>query len=157
MSSLIGKEEIDIELNAPADKFFDMICNTPNQVSDASADNIQKCDAVNGDFGNNGVVLHWNYFHDGEPRVAKEAMEDIDRKNYSLSFRVFEGDLMKEFKSFILKLQSIPKSNQGEAGSIARWTFEYEKLHEGVAFPNSLLDFAKQVSKDVDSHLIQGV
>ncbi|OMO99745.1 hypothetical protein COLO4_13109 [Corchorus olitorius] len=154
MSSLIGKEGIDIELNAPAKKFFDMICNTPNQVSDASADNIQKVAALNGDFGSTGSIVCWNYIHDGEPKYAKEVIEGIDRKNYSISYRVFEGDILKEFKSFVLKVQSIPKSNQGE-GSIARWTFEYEKLHEGIAFPKSLLELAKQVSKDVDSHLIQ--
>ncbi|OMO99744.1 hypothetical protein COLO4_13108 [Corchorus olitorius] len=154
MSSLIGKEGIDIELKAPADKFFDMICNTPNQISDSSADNIQKCAALDGDFGNNGSIVYWNYVHDGEPKVAKEVVEGIDRKNYLISYRVIEGDVMKEFKSFVVKLQSIPKS-QGE-GCIARWTFEYEKLHEGVSFPKSFLELGKQVSKDVDSHLTQG-
>ncbi|OMO99716.1 hypothetical protein COLO4_13130 [Corchorus olitorius] len=154
MSSLFGKVETDVELNASAEQFFDMFCNRPHHVSNACSDKVQACALHEGDWGNHGSIVCWNYVHDGEPKVAKEVIEGIDRNNKSISYRVIDGDLMKDYKSFIFKIQVIPKSEGG--GSIAHWTLEYEKLHHGIAHPETLLNLATQVSKDVDSHLIKG-
>ncbi|KAK6252279.1 hypothetical protein QUC31_013999 [Theobroma cacao] len=154
MSSLIGKVETDVELKSSTVKFHDMFCNKPHHVSNACSDKVQSCDLHEGNWGNEGSIVCWNYVHEGKPKVAKERIESIDPNNNSISYRVIEGDLLKEYKSFVIKIQVTPKS-QGE-GSIARWTMEYEKLHEGIAHPETLLELAVQVSKDVDAHLIQG-
>ncbi|XP_022776426.1 MLP-like protein 28 [Durio zibethinus] len=154
MSSLIGKVETDVELKASAEKFHDMFCNRPHHISNASSDKVQACSLHEGDWGKEGSIICWNYVHDGEAKVLKEIVESVDPKNNSLCLRAIEGDLLKEYKSFLIKLQVSPKSN-GQ-GSIAHWTMEYEKLHEGIAHPETLLELAVQVSKDVDSHLIQG-
>jgi len=38
-----------------------------------------------------------------------------------------------------------------------KWTFEYEKLSENItaASPESYLDFATMVTKDIDDHLVK--
>ncbi|EOY01017.1 MLP-like protein 28 [Theobroma cacao] len=153
-SVLTGKLEADVEIKASAEKFHDMFCNRPHHVSKASSDKIQGCDLHDGDWGTVGSIVYWSYVHDGEAKKAKELVEAIDSENNSITFRVIEGDLMKEYKSFVIKIQATPK-REGE-GSIVHWTFEYEKLHEGIAHPETLLEFAVQVSKDMDTHLIQG-
>ncbi|KAK8370312.1 hypothetical protein V6Z11_A01G168600 [Gossypium hirsutum] len=65
---------------------------------------------------------------------------------------IIEGDLLKNFKSFVFKSQVSPKSQ----GCILHWTLEYEKLHEGIPNPETMLQFVIQICKDMDSHIIQG-
>ena len=87
---------------------------------------------------------------DGKAKVAKEIIESIDEKNNSITFKVIEGDLLEEYKNIKITIQATAK---GE-GSVVHWTMEYEKLHENIPEPNTLLQFALDLSKDLDSHLI---
>ncbi|WRX16401.1 Bet v I/Major latex protein - like 10 [Theobroma cacao] len=137
-SALTGKLEGDVEIKASAEKFHDMFCNKPHHVSNTCSEKVQGCE------------LH----DDGEAKKAKQVIEAIDSEKNSITFRMIEGDLMKEYKSFVIKFQATPKS-EGE-GSIVHWTFEYEKLHEGIAHPETLLEFLLSVSKDISAHLTQG-
>jgi hypothetical protein len=86
---------------------------------------------------------------DGQAKVAKEKIEAIDETNKSITFKVIEGDLLKEYKSFKIFVQASPK---GE-GSLVHWSMEYEKLKEDVPEPKTLLQFAVDMSKDIDGHL----
>ena len=83
--------------------------------------------------------------------MAKERIEEVDPETNLISFRVIEGDLMKEYKSFLATIQVAPK--HGGTGSIVHWHFEYEKINEEVAHPETLLQFAVEVSKELDAHL----
>lgn len=62
---------------------------------------------------------------------------------------MIEGDLLQEYKNFKIVVQATPK---GE-GSLVHWIMEYEKLKEDVPEPNTLLQFAVELSKDIDTHL----
>lgn len=42
--------------------------------------------------------------HDGEAKIAKEIIEAVDPDNNSITFRDIEEDMMKEYKSFTLKI-----------------------------------------------------
>jgi hypothetical protein len=86
---------------------------------------------------------------DGQAKVAKQKIEAIDETNKSITFKVIEGDLLKEYKSFKIFVQASPK---GE-GSLVHWSMEYEKLKEDVPEPKTLLQFAVDMSKDIDGHL----
>ncbi|KAM7277010.1 hypothetical protein ACFE04_018876 [Oxalis oulophora] len=86
---------------------------------------------------------------DGEPRVAKEVIEAVDVENNSITYRVIEGDLMKEYKNFLLTIQVTPKGT----GSNVHWILEYEKISEEVAHPETLAQFVREVSEDLDKHL----
>ena len=37
---------------------------------------------------------------DGKDQVVKEVVESIDEENKAITFKVIEGDLLKEYKSF---------------------------------------------------------
>ncbi|KAL0005296.1 hypothetical protein SO802_012857 [Lithocarpus litseifolius] len=58
---------------------------------------------------------------------------------------------MEEYKNIKITVQATPK---GE-GSLVHWTLEYEKLHENIIEPYTLLQHALVLSKDLDAHLVQ--
>jgi hypothetical protein len=151
-SSLVGKLETDVEIKASADKFHHMFAGKPHHVSKASPGTIQGCDLHEGDWGTVGSIVFWNYVHDGEAKVAKERIEAVEPDKNLITFRVIEGDLMKEYKSFLLTIQVTPKP--GGPGSIVHWHLEYEKISEEVAHPETLLQFCVEVSKEIDEHLL---
>ncbi|CAE5963725.1 unnamed protein product [Arabidopsis arenosa] len=159
--SLVGKLETDVEIKASAEKFHHMFAGKPHHVSKASPGNIQGCDLHEGDWGKVGSIVFWNYVHGksilykssyGEAKVAKERIEAVDPDKNLITFRVIEGDLMKEYKSFLLTIQVTPK--HGGPGSIVHWHLEYEKISEEVAHPETLLQFCVEVSKEIDEHLL---
>ncbi|KAB2090983.1 hypothetical protein ES319_A03G159700v1 [Gossypium barbadense] len=73
---------------------------------------------------------------DGKAKKAKEVVEAVDPDKNLITFRVIEGDLMEEYKSFVAMILVSPKSE--DSGSIVHWTLEYEKLHDGIAHPETL-------------------
>ncbi|XP_022735097.1 MLP-like protein 31 [Durio zibethinus] len=152
-SSLTGKLEGSVEIQASAEEFHDMLSNRPHHVSNASADKVQGCDLHEGDWGKQGSIVCWSYFHEGKAKIAKNLIEAVDPKNMSITHRVLEGDLLEEFKSFVAVIQATP-STKGK-GCVVRWVFEYEKLNKDVAAPQSMLEFLLEVSKDMGTHLTQ--
>jgi hypothetical protein len=62
--------------------------------------------------------------------------------------------LSGNYKSYKGKIQVIDKEH---GGGIVKWTFEYEKLKEDITClsPESYLDFAIKVTKDIDAHLVK--
>ncbi|OMO99731.1 hypothetical protein COLO4_13128 [Corchorus olitorius] len=151
-SNLCHKIETDVEIKASAQQFHDMFWTRPHHVSNACDDKIHGCELLEGDWGNVGAIVLWHYTHDGERKVAKEVVEAVDEANNSITFRVLEGDLMKEYKTFVIHIQATPKSDGN--GCIVHWIMEYERLHDDVDHPETLLEFAVDVSKDIDCHLI---
>ncbi|MFQ6622465.1 hypothetical protein Gotur_001807 [Gossypium turneri] len=140
MSSLIGKLETDMELNASAGGF--MICSATGLPKFPRLLMIRYEHVlymkVNG--AKEAFIISWNYDH--------EWLNGLK----SITSRVIEGHLLKDFKSFVFKSQVSPKSQDG----ILHWTLVYEKLHEGIPNPETMLRFVIQICKDMDSHIIQG-
>ena len=82
--------------------------------------------------------------------MTKSVTEDVDEENNSFTWTMLEGDLEKSYKSFKMKIQCIPK----DKGSVIRYTLEYEKLHEGIPDPHTLLQLCVDVAKDIDAYLM---
>ncbi|OAY25258.1 hypothetical protein MANES_17G079732v8 [Manihot esculenta] len=125
--TLWGKLEIHFWIDAPADQFHDVFSSQPYLIPNMSPHKILGVDLLEGEWGKEGTIICWKYFY------------------------VIEGDVSKEYKSFKLTVQATPK---GE-GSVVRWTLEYEKIHENIRDPYSLLEFIVQFSKDVSAHLVK--
>ena len=84
--------------------------------------------------------------------MARERIEAVDPEKNLITLRVIEGDLMKEYKSFLATLQVTPK--HGGTGSTVHWHLEYEKIGEEVAHPETLLQLCVEMSKEIDEHLL---
>ncbi|XP_055961982.1 MLP-like protein 43 isoform X1 [Mercurialis annua] len=147
---LVGKLEGEVEIKAPAHLFHDVFSCRPHHVNIMSPDKVQSVDLHEGEWGKHGSTICWNYTHDGVAKVGKEIIEKIDDENLSTTFKVIEGDLLDEYKEFRFIVKATPKEN---GGSLVHWTLEYEKLHEGIPEPHSMLQFCLHTSKDICSHL----
>ncbi|KAL4356034.1 hypothetical protein AHAS_Ahas09G0046300 [Arachis hypogaea] len=89
---------------------------------------------------------------DGKACVCKDIIEDIDKEDNKISFRVLEGDLLKHhYKSFKFLLHAVPKK---KGGCMVRWTMEYEKINENTPDPHTMMQLVVDVSKQVEVHLI---
>jgi hypothetical protein len=151
-TDLCGKLETDVEIKASPKQFHHMFTHKPHHISNVSSDKVQGCELHDGAWGTVGSVIHWKYFHDGKPRVSKQIVEAIDDEKNSLTFRVIEGDLLEHFNSFVITMQANPKD--GGEGGIIHWTFVYEKKHGEIIDPHTLLEFAVDLSKDIEAHLL---
>ncbi|KAG8634754.1 MLP-like protein 28 [Manihot esculenta] len=149
--TLWGKLEIHFWIDAPADQFHDVFSSRPYLIPNMSPHKILSVDLLEGEWGKEGAIICWKYFYGGSVQVAKQVIETIDNVNLLTVYKVIEGDVLKEYKSFKLTVQATPK---GE-GSVVRWTLEYEKIHENIQDPYSLLEFIVQFSKDVSAHLVK--
>lgn len=147
--TLYGTLETDVKIKATPEQFHEVFSNRPHHLSNVSGDKIQGVELLEGEWGKPGAVILWNYFHDKQPRVAKEIIEAIDEANNSITFRVIGGDLMKEYKTFLLTILVTPEGT----GSNVHWILEYEKISDEVAHPETLREFVSDVSKDLDAHL----
>ena len=88
---------------------------------------------------------------DGEVVTCKERFEEIDEENKSVKGEFFDGDMKDKHKSFRYIKKFTDKKG---GGAIAKWTFFYEKHHDGVDDPKGYLDMATTISKDVDAYLL---
>lgn len=85
---------------------------------------------------------------DGQPKVVKERIEALDSEKNMMVARVIEGDLMKEFKSFLITIQATPK--QRGPGSVVKCQMKYERINEKVAPPEKMIELFVKASKDMD-------
>ena len=86
---------------------------------------------------------------EGKKCVAKELVESVDKENNKLTFKVIEGDVMEDYKSFKLIIQANPQEN----GSVVHWTLEYEKLKDNTPDPHAVLQLLTDVTKEIGAHL----
>ncbi|KAK8976804.1 hypothetical protein V6N11_047574 [Hibiscus sabdariffa] len=147
-----GRLEAYVETDASPEQIHHLLSCMPDHVHDDSPEKILGCDLVRGDFGTPGCVVTWRYMLDGKAEKTKAAYETIDYESKSVTFKVLEGDMKEEFKSFVKTMQASAK-NDGSKGSIVHWTVEYEKRHDGVGEPYSLLQLFVEVARDMGAYL----
>ena len=91
------------------------------------------------------------WFQLGEDSESiKETVDQIDEENRSITLKVLDGEVLKDYKSYKFTTQAIPK---GE-GCLVIWTIEYEKASEGGPDPHNYLEFSVNITKDIESHLL---
>ncbi|KAG2303652.1 hypothetical protein Bca4012_062406 [Brassica carinata] len=150
--SMVGEIWIDVDIKASAGKFHHMFAKRPHHVSNATPRHIGGVELHEGEWDKVGSIVLWNYIHEGKPKVAKDRIEAVDPEKNLIKFRVLEGDVLKEYRTFLITLQVTPK--QGGPGSVARWHLEYERIDDKVAHPETLLPFLESMSKEIDEHLL---
>ncbi|CAL5338932.1 unnamed protein product [Camellia sinensis] len=164
---LTGKLVRQVEIKSDGDAFHELFRDKPHHVSTMSPGNIHGVDLHEGDWGHVGSVISWNYTHGmkvigdmlalsslgtilmyGKKKVIKDVIEAIDEENKSVTFKVIGGDVTELYRTFKI---TVHVDTKGE-NNLVTWTFEYEKKSEDVEDPNTLMDFAINVSKDIESH-----
>ncbi|XP_054792350.1 MLP-like protein 43 [Prosopis cineraria] len=151
---LTGKLEIEKEIQTQASKFFHLFTKQLHHVPNIT-DHIHEGELHEGeDWHNVGSVKKWSYTIDGKVVKCRERIEVYDEVNNMITFNLFEGDVMEQYKSFKLTLKVSDKVGGAGGGAIAKWTVDYEKLNEGIPDPGGYLDYVTNVTKDADAHLL---
>ncbi|KAL3625468.1 hypothetical protein CASFOL_030922 [Castilleja foliolosa] len=144
---LTGKLVAAIEFKAGGDVFHELFRHKPHHVSKASP-KVHGCDLHEGEFGHAGSIISWTYTHDGKQKIAKQLIQTINEEKKLIEFKMLEGDLMEEYKDFLITLHVETKDNI----DLVTWTLEYETLNEDVDHPISLLAYFIEVTKDIETH-----
>ena len=173
----MAKSMIEVEIKVSADKIFQAIKATSRSVPKLSPGKILSVEEQVGDDTKNWTLsiskikqtnsplittipisnslyhsnMMWVLFADGKVEKMKERVE-IDEENKSMTVFVFDGDVMENYSSFKCNLQIIPKLH---GRSIARWSWEYEKLNSDSPAPNKYMDFAVYLTRDIESNLLK--
>ncbi|KAK4433006.1 MLP-like protein 28 [Sesamum alatum] len=147
---LTGKLVAATEFKAGGDVFHELFGHKPHHVSTTSPDKVQGCDLHEGEFGQVGSIICWKYTHDGKEKIAKQHIQTIDEEKKLIEFKMLEGDLMEEYKTFLITLHIETKGDI----DLVTWTLEYEMLNEDVEHPISLLSFFIDLTKDIETHHI---
>jgi len=71
----------------------------------------------------------------------------------TISYKLFNGDIDRQFKFFKLIFQVIDKNS---GGAIIKWTIEYERVSEEVDPPYGYIEYLHKCTKDIDGHLVKG-
>ncbi|XP_054775714.1 MLP-like protein 28 [Prosopis cineraria] len=147
---LLGMVEVDVHIDASADKFHELFSSRPHHIPNISPGNIRDV-VLEGSLGKVGSIITWHYVLEGKNCVAKDVIEVVDAEKNLVIMRVMEGDILKDCKRMQKSVQAIPK----DKGSVVRVTLEYEKLKGHVPDPHSLTQMMAQVAKHIGSHLAQ--
>jgi hypothetical protein len=91
---------------------------------------------------------------DGKKISATIIIESIDDDNKVITYSIFDKEVSEDYKSFKGIIQVIDKEH---GGGIVKWTFEYEKLKDDITgvSPDSYLNVAVKVAKEIDAHLVK--
>ncbi|KAK2989937.1 hypothetical protein RJ640_013861 [Escallonia rubra] len=92
------------------------------------------------------LVLH--HILDGKAQTVKQIIESIDKVHKTVVYKVIEGNLLELYKTFLVKIHVDTKGEN----NLVTWTFEYEKLHEGIEDPTTTMDFLVKVTKEIETH-----
>ncbi|XP_028758985.1 MLP-like protein 43 isoform X3 [Neltuma alba] len=149
--ALTGNLEFEIEIQSPAIEFFNFftkqLYNLPNATGSVHLGEIHE----GHDWHAIGSVKHWSYTVDGKVVTCKEKFEAIDEENKSMNVDFSGGDIKDQYKSFKFVMKATDKEG---GGAVAKWSFSYEKIHEGIPEPKGYVDFVTIVTKDVDAYLL---
>ncbi|KAM5567003.1 hypothetical protein ABKV19_015232 [Rosa sericea] len=150
--ALQGKVEAEIEIKAPADKFYNIFKSQAHHVPNTSQTGTITGVAVHeGDWETAGSIKIWSYAIEGEEGTFKEKVE-LDEVNKAIILNGLEGDVFQYYKSFKGVYQFTQKD---EGGSIAKVSIEYEKLSEEIAAPDKYIRLMTNIVKDLDAHFIK--
>ncbi|CAH1418254.1 unnamed protein product [Lactuca virosa] len=86
---------VQIYIKSNGNAFHKLWKSNPQQVPSLTPTNIHNCQINEGDVGNVGCILFWNYFHDGKKCVIKTITLDTDEGKKSVTFKGLEGDLLQ--------------------------------------------------------------
>ncbi|KAE8654761.1 hypothetical protein F3Y22_tig00117047pilonHSYRG00137 [Hibiscus syriacus] len=127
------KMDCQLMVKTSADKFYDTFRKKAKLTPKMSDGFVADVKLLQGDWNSVGAVRLWTYdFEEGKAKTVKHVV-DYDHDNKSIVFTMLEGDLMEEYKSFVVTIQTLPKKDG--KGCVAHWIVEYERLHEGIGHP----------------------
>nr|A0A2U9GHG9.1 RecName: Full=Thebaine synthase 1 [Papaver somniferum]AWQ63979.1 thebaine synthase 1 [Papaver somniferum] len=149
VSGLVGKLSTELEVDCDAEKYYNMYKHGED-VQKAVPHLCVDVKVISGDPTRSGCIKEWNVNIDGKTiRSVEETTHNDETK--TLRHRVFEGDMMKDFKKFDTIMVVNPKPDGN--GCVVTRSIEYEKTNENSPTPFDYLQFGHQAIEDMNKYL----
>ena len=87
-------------------------------------------------------------FTEGNEVISKEIVEAVDKKNKSITYTIFEGDMMQFYKTLKVTFQVMSNGEKNYINS----TYKYEKLNLEILTPGQFKDFVAEIIKMIDEY-----
>ncbi|XP_059447859.1 MLP-like protein 423 [Corylus avellana] len=146
-----GNLEVEVEVKSHSDKFWPTIRDSPIILPKAFPNDYKSIEILEGDGKSVGTIRLITY-GEGSPlvKVSKEKIEAFDEGKKTLSYSVIEGDLLAYYKVFKCHITVTPKG----AGSLAKWSCEFQKASEEIPDPHIIKDFVVKNFKELDDYVL---
>ncbi|XP_038887027.1 MLP-like protein 31 [Benincasa hispida] len=138
-----------VKLNCCGEKFYDFFVNKMDYYVHMFPQRLKSYKFVEGNGFTHGSVTHWKYDF-GIPAEVKTRLL-VDEPNKAVIFECLEGDLLKDFEMFQVKVQ-VTDGGKNAVSSV-KWSVEFMKANEDVAPPHNYLQFGVDVCKGLDAYL----
>ncbi|KAM7271227.1 hypothetical protein ACFE04_030441 [Oxalis oulophora] len=145
---LCGKLSFEMEVKVSADKYHEQFV-LPYLTAKSCPKVINKVDLLEGQWGEQGSVILWDFVSDCKPATAKQIVEVIDPKNKRVVYNVIGGSAVEGWKSFKNIVDVTPK---GEGRCSVCWTLEYEKISESTPDPTTIIGALNEVNKGIEAY-----
>ncbi|RDX99625.1 MLP-like protein 43, partial [Mucuna pruriens] len=150
--SLAGKISIEFGVQATATKWFNLFAKQLHHVQNLT-DRVHETKLHHGDdWHHKESIKHWTSTIGGKVITYQESIESIDETNKTITYKLFGGDIGRQYKVFKLIFQVIEKDHDV---AIIKWSIEYEGIGEKVDPPYDYMEYLYTGSRDIDAHLLK--
>ncbi|KAI4385865.1 hypothetical protein MLD38_003854 [Melastoma candidum] len=146
---LLIKMEVDVEIKATAEQFYQVFRTRPHHLPDICSD-VDAAEIHDGEWHAHGSTRSWTYKSGGKSEKIKEKIE-FDNAKKKVTHVGIEGDVFQYYKSYKGSWEAIPKP--GGEGAIVKVAVEYEKVNKDAPSPDNYLEIMVGITKEIDAHL----
>ncbi|RZC58188.1 hypothetical protein C5167_005495 [Papaver somniferum] len=147
----IHKLGFETEIKCSADKYFGLFSYKITQLPKLFPNIYKSIEVIGGDGTSVGSTRLWKFFKDGKEMTVKNRVTSFDKEKRSITVEVFEGEVMKNYKSLSAKLDVVPKKYAAGNGILVKWSLEFEKVNDDIPNPTAYLDALRVTTKEVSS------
>lgn len=83
--------------------------------------------------------------------MSKEKIHAFDEANKTFAYSVIDGDLLKYYKDFKSQITVAPNG----AGSLVKWSCEFQKASDEVPDPHVMKDFVVKNFQEMDAYVLK--
>ncbi|PIN19726.1 hypothetical protein CDL12_07591 [Handroanthus impetiginosus] len=145
----IAKIEAKAEIKCSPAKVYDFFKNKMTQFPNIYPQVYKKVELLEGEEGQAGNIIHFEYVIGNETMAAKMKTEAINEGEKSITFRAFEGEIMQIYTTFVAKVTV--------ADGYVTWSIEYEKANDSAPIPDNYTTLAAKVTKGLDAYLLSQI
>ncbi|KAJ4973222.1 hypothetical protein NE237_006396 [Protea cynaroides] len=142
--------EVEIEINTPVEKFFNMYTDHVILFPQVLPDIFKSSTVVKGDGKSVGSIVDLEYILEPPTiETTRQTIEAIDKENMVLAWNLYGGDLGKKFDIYrpVLKVY-----NKGPKNYLKR-TLDYKKTNDKIPEPHNYMKFVEKYTKEFDSRI----
>ncbi|XP_038877477.1 kirola-like [Benincasa hispida] len=143
---------VKVQLKSPIEKFYGFFRNHVGDLVHMFPEHYKGIQLLEGENFSAGSVVVFHYHLGGQSLTVKCLLRVVDDVKKCIVYEIVEGDVLKIYKVFNVKLEVINGGLNKVGGSFAKWTVEFEKENENVPSPESYLGLFAKISKGIDAY-----